>query len=865
MKPSIRTKLFSMCALACFGLAGVVLFIVWRLEAPMTLTSRVIDARAPMVRHGIELLDGLNASVACVREYTQRRDEKLKTERRLLWERVITPALDEMIAVARVVSADGSELAGVEKICIEMRAVQGDIEAICHTPENTPAQKMFLEETAPAASAMIGALSALISDELQLDRNDVHKYALKQAVEARDEVTNCVINLRAFLFNGEEKYRTATGASLSRAFALLDKIEHEKAMLRPAQITALGQFAAALKRFHPLPEKIFRIRDDDQWNIAAHLLEAKLTPQLAGLRTSISKIIDRQQADLSGDSRMVRESIASLMTLLWIFLGCGISCAGIVVFSFIRSFVRPLDAVAAGASSLATGAIAENVNITGAVEFEQIGASLNSLSNALSEKAAIAAQIADGDISPEARFPSQTDRLGQNLARIADAVLEMRRSVQPLLADGHSAASADAHVYSTMSRAVEETLTMMRSSIYDATTVLQQLASGDFTVRAPHHVCNRAGNDGGGEFALIKDVLNEAVEILDAEFSRLSGHSSRAAGLSENIHAECKTLEQTATLQIEKTAQASGVLNELEMHWSTRVALVEDARQFVDGLQTQSQKQAENLSLLTEGMNRLKCGAEAATFLFKSMNEIAMRAKMLSVNAAIEAAHAGDAGKSFAVVAGELGELASRSAAAARNSEEAISGVGQFVQDGYDKGNDLARNCSELAKQLQQVDTLLTDAVAASHDNKQELKALQKLIHQAHELGSEAGTQIVSITGTAGKIREACTALRHNFARFRFTMADDENSILEIERNEDEAAADLLQVPPNNCLIETHEAQYKNGSTPHPETGLTFSFAEANPQTAAGFDDADEYQKGGEEPASVAKKQACEYFFAERE
>lgn len=851
MRPSIRTKLFSMCALACFGLAGVVFFIVWRLEVSMTLTSRVIEVRTPMVRYGSEALDGLNASVACVRAFMQRRDEKFKTERRRLWEDVIEPAMQGMTAIAcrTPANTDSSGLVEIKKICSEVLATQEEIEAVCHTPENTPAQKIFLEEAAPAASAMIGALSALITDELQLDTKDVHKHTLKQAVEARDEVMNCVVNLRAFLSGGEEKYRAATLTSLASAAALLDKIDHEKAMLRPPQIAALDRFAAALKRFHPLPGKIFRIRDDDQWNIAARLLETQVSPQLAELRSRISKIVDRHQADMSGESRTVRDSIASLKTLLWIFLGCGISCSGVVAFSTIRSIIRPLEAVAASARSLAAGNIAENVNITGAVEFKQINASFNSLSSALRDKADIAAKIAEGDLSVNVQLASPADRLGHNLALIIETVRHIRQSIEPLFVDGASANVNDAHPYGAVSRAVEDSLATMRSAVHDATSVLQYLASGDFTARFPHRVRNNgkkrdgADNEGDGEFALIKEVLNEAVGILDVEFSRMAAHSTHIAELSENIHGECKTLEQIAALHVETAERASGLVDEINAHGAKHDALVGNAITLIDGMMTQSRKQAESLARLTDGLSHFQTGAEAATYLLRTLNDIAMSAKMLSINAAIEAAHAGEAGKSFAVVASELGELARRSAAAAQNSEDAVTAVDQFAQLGSGMGNDLARHGAEIGQQLQNVSTMLAETSATSRIHKQEIGSLQKIIHEVHELGNKTEKQITSITNGAAEMREASAALHNDFARFRFTMADDENSILESDRSDDKATAGLSITAPNSRMIEASHAPHKNGLTHHPENGFTFSLEEASAQLNADFDGINENLK----------------------
>jgi Amt family ammonium transporter len=156
-----------------------------------------------------------------------------------------------------------------------------------------------------------------------------------------------------------------------------------------------------------------------------------------------------------------------------------------------------------------------------------------------------------------------------------------------------------------------------------------------------------------------------------------------------------------------------------------------------------------------------EAGAEIRTII-QTINDIAEQTRLLSVNASIEAARAGQAGSGFGVVAGEIRSLAEDSSSSASEIEKLLDDIG-------DKAEKTSRSMQELRQRIQSLDSMHGE-IGTSVDHQSETgKEVGDLVSQTAErirYMAEALEQTVTKASTVGdQVKNSYDALDSTIER----------------------------------------------------------------------------------------------------
>jgi len=265
--------------------------------------------------------------------------------------------------------------------------------------------------------------------------------------------------------------------------------------------------------------------------------------------------------------------------------------------------------------------------------------------------------------------------------------------------------------------------------------------------------------------AITAGNVTEAAQKLTNTSNQLSEGTTKQAS---SIQETSSTLEESASM-LHQTTQNTKQAAVLAKH-------TKDA----------ASKGNTEMHKMLDSMDELKKSSAEISKIIKVIDEIAFQTNILSLNAAVEAARAGDAGKGFAVVAEEVRNLAQRSAQAAKDTAGIIESNIHLSEQGLKISEQVSTSLLEINNEANKVSELLDEISTASQEQEIGINQINKAISQMEYV-------VQSNASTAQESSSSAELL----ASYSDNMKDIINSLVGLIRGvSDYSANATLRIPP---------------------------------------------------------------------
>ena len=405
---------------------------------------------------------------------------------------------------------------------------------------------------------------------------------------------------------------------------------------------------------------------------------------------------------------------ATFIRIRWLILAVTIAgiLAGLTIASFFaRSLSNAAKQVANVAERISKGELDHAITVKSKDEMGEMATAFTHMIAYLQNMARVAGKMASGDLTENVIPKSEKDVLGNAFAQMTS---NLRHLVGQVAENAANLSNASYQLASAANQAVQAT--------GQIATTTQQVARG--TAQQSESISHTS---------ISVEQMSRAIDGV-------------ARGAQDQTQAVTKAAQITCQIanaiqQVSVNAQAGAKGSEKAAEVAQGGAQTVNAT--LQGMETIQAK----VKFSAQKVQEMGTRSEQIGIIVETIEDIANQTNLLALNAAIEAARAGEHGKGFAVVADEVRKLAERASIATKEIGGLVKDIQRTVSDAVKAMNDGSSEVDRGVQQANQAGAALEQILGAAKEVNQQVAQIASAAEQMSSLSNElvAATDAVSV------------------------------------------------------------------------------------------------------------------------
>ncbi|MCD8140568.1 MAG: methyl-accepting chemotaxis protein [Planctomycetaceae bacterium] len=232
-------------------------------------------------------------------------------------------------------------------------------------------------------------------------------------------------------------------------------------------------------------------------------------------------------------------------------------------------------------------------------------------------------------------------------------------------------------------------------------------------------------------------VRRQLTAPLTRVIASLSSDANEVAMEADGVATSSRSLSEGSSNQASSLEETSAAIEEITSMARRNL----DNAKYADTEMKSNAEQISNSTVavgrMSEAMAEIKDSSEKISHILRTIEEIAFQTNLLALNAAVEAARAGEAGKGFAVVADEVRNLAQRSAQAVQDTSSLITGTVERINNGAVITQEIEELFHRIAETTDRITKMIEEIDAATGEQTMGMEQISQSISQIDQVNQE--------------------------------------------------------------------------------------------------------------------------------